>query len=171
MIFVGHSIVLDVMFSRENPYRPMKSYTDGLQQTSEENADYEDFMNSLMGPFWALYKHLSGNEIIIQFYSVQKIWNIFGKLSHEITSRGISSNGEDRSVGSSGVTHSKFSRFHPNHLCKMTNTRWKSWVGKIISWVINFIVPLFWVRKNDRKSAVETVVILDWTQSCWVAHG
>ena len=46
------SIVFNLTFSRENPYQPMKSYTDRLQKTPEEvNAEFQDFMNSLMGPF------------------------------------------------------------------------------------------------------------------------
>ena len=46
------STVFYLTFSRENPYQPMKSYTDRLQKTQEEvNAEFQDFMNSLMGPF------------------------------------------------------------------------------------------------------------------------
>ena len=54
------STVFNLTFSRENPYQPMKSYTDSLQKTPEEvNAEFQDFMNSLMGPFWAVFT-LSG---------------------------------------------------------------------------------------------------------------
>ena len=49
---MGFVTITIITFSRQNPYRPMKFYTDGLQKTSEEkNAEFQDFMNSLLGPF------------------------------------------------------------------------------------------------------------------------
>ena len=49
---IARVTISNLKFSRENPYQPMKSYTNGLQKTPEEkNAEFQDFMNSLMGPF------------------------------------------------------------------------------------------------------------------------
>ena len=43
------------LLSRENPYRPMKLYTEDLQKSTEEvNAEFEDLISSLMGPFWSV---------------------------------------------------------------------------------------------------------------------
>ena len=43
------------LFRRENPYRPMKLYTEDLQKSPEEvNAEFEDLISSLMGPFWSV---------------------------------------------------------------------------------------------------------------------
>ena len=48
------------LLSRENPYRPMKLYTEDLQKSPEEvNAEFEDLISSLMGPFWSAAREKS----------------------------------------------------------------------------------------------------------------
>ena len=48
------------LLSRENPYRPMKLYTEDLQKSTEEvNAEFEDLISSLMGPFWSAAREKS----------------------------------------------------------------------------------------------------------------
>ena len=78
--------ISNLKFSRENPYQPMKSYTNGLQKTpEEENAEFQDFINSLIGPFWV-------KNFDCEFWKHTKIacffnWKVFYEGFYSIQTR------------------------------------------------------------------------------------